>query len=212
MKRARLAAAAGLLAVSLAACSGGSGASPSATPSPSPTPAATPVPGSGAALPSIGNSDPALEALIPDTIDGITLHKQSMKASDFMSSGQMDAQSQAFLNALGVPPSTVSVAFGFGADAATQAALGIFAFKAPGAGAQRLLSVFETTAATQASPGTGGSGAYDWQSTTVGGKQVREASEPSQPGLKIYLYATNDVLFLVTGSAGPSADAIKALP
>jgi len=210
--RLRIGALAGLLAVAVAACSSG-GASPTSSatlsPTPTPVPTATPVAseatGSGIPFPSIGNSDQALEALLPDTVDGITLQKYSMKANEFMNSSQADPQSQAFLNALGVAPSEVSVAFGFGVDIANQSALGVFAFEAPGAGSDRLLTIFKTAAES-------GDSSYHWQSATVGGKSVQESDEPSQPGLKIYLYATNDVLFLVTGNEGPAADTLSMLP
>jgi hypothetical protein len=205
MHRLRSAGLAALLTIALAACSGGSGSTP--TPTPSPTPAPTPTPGAsgGIPFPSIGNSDTALESLLPDSVDGITLQKYSMKANEFLSSGQTDPQSVAFLNALGVDPATISVAFGFGVDVANQSALGVFAFKAPGAGSDTLLNVFKTAAAQ-------GDSSYSWESATVGGKNVQQSDEPSQPGLKIYLYATNDILFLVTGNAGPSADTLATLP
>lgn len=206
MNRLRSAGLAGLLAVALAACSS-SGASPTPSPTPTPTPQATPTPAASGAIPfpSIGNSDTALEAILPDTIDGITLQKYSMKADEFLNSGQNDPQSVAFLNALGVDPSTISVAFGFGLDIQNQSALGVFAFKAPGAGSDTLLSVFKTASEQ-------GNSGYSWSSATVGGKSVQVSDEPSQPGLKIYLYATNDILFLVTGSEGPSADTLATLP
>ncbi len=136
---------------------------------------------------------------------GITLQKYSMKGSEFMGSAQSDPQSEAFLNALGVSPGDISVAFGFGVDIANQSALGVFAFKAPGAGSDRLLSVFKTAASQSDTT-------YNWQSTTVGGKSVQQSAEPSDPSTQIYLYPTNDVLFLVTGSASAAADALSALP
>ncbi len=209
MNRFRTAGLAGILAILVAACSSNSGAS--STPSPTPTPAPTANPGSSEAVssgipfPSIGNSDTALEALLPDTVGGITLQKYSMKGSEFMGSAQSDPQSEAFLNALGVSPGDISVAFGFGVDIANQSALGVFAFKAPGAGSDRLLSVFKTAASQ-------GDSSYNWQSTTVGGKSVQQSAEPSDPSTQIYLYPTNDVLFLVTGSASAAADALSALP
>jgi heat shock protein HslJ len=207
MNRMRMAGLAGLLTVLVAACSSNAGASATPTPTPEPTatPAASATASGGIPFPSIGNSDTALESLLPDAVDGITLQKYSMKGNEFMGSAQADPQTQAFLNALGVSPSDISVAFGFGVDIANQSALGVFAFKAPGAGADRLLTVFKTAAAQ-------GDTTYDWQSATVSGKSVQQASEPSDPTTQIYLYPTNDVLFLVTGNAGPAADALSALP
>jgi len=210
MNRLRAAGLAGLLAITVAACSSSPDASatpsPTATPEATPTPVATTGPGtSGIPFPSLGNADAELEALIPASVDGIMLQTYSMKGNQFMGSDQADPQSQAFLSALGVSPSDISVAFGFGVDINTQSALGVFAFKAPGAGADSLLSVFQT-ASGQSDAG------YKWSSATVGGKSVQQSDEPSTPGVKIYLYATNDILFLVTGNEQPAADALSTLP
>lgn len=209
MNRLRTTGLAALLAVAMAACSSGGGSSPTPSPTPQPTPtptaAASASASSGIPFPSIGNSDTALESVLPDSVDGITLQKYSMKANEFMGSGQSDPQSVAFLNALGVDPTTISVAFGFGVDIQNQSALGVFAFKAPGAGANTLLTVFKTASEQ-------GDTSYNWSSATVGGKSVQVSDEPSQPGLKIYLYATNDILFLVTGNEGPAGDTLSMLP
>ncbi len=206
MNRLRTAGLAALLTVAVTACSsGGSSPTPSPTPEPTPTPTASEATSSGIPFPSIGNSDAALEALLPDAVDGITLQKYSMKGNEFLGSGQTDPQTVAFLHALGVDPTQISLAFGFGVDIANQSTLAVFAFKAPGAGADTLLNVFKTAAAE-------GNSSYSWSQATVGGKSVQESDEPSTPGLKIYLYATNDVMFLVTGNEGPSADTLSMLP
>jgi hypothetical protein len=211
MNRWRTAGLAALLTVAVTACSSNAGSSPTPTPTPTPSPVPSAAASSGAIssglfpFPSLGNSDTALEALLPDTIDGITLQKYSMRADQFAGSAQADPQTQAFLSSLGVSLSDISVAFGFGIDASTQQALGLFAFKAPGASSDTLLSVFKTAA------NTGGT-TYNWQSQTVGGKSVQVASEPDQPEVQVYLYATNGVLFLVSGTGQTAADALSALP
>lgn len=196
------------LALGLAACSSGA----SGTPTPSPTPTSTPTPAassgsSAVAFPSIGNSDKELEALIPDSIGGVTLQKSSMRGNEFMSSANADPESVAFLNALGVQPSDIGVAFGFGFSAEAQSALGVFVFKANGVPAARLLSVFKDAADKNTdTPVT-------WTSATVAGKSVDVGTSSQQGAPKTYLYATNEILFFVVATTDAQAsDALSKLP
>jgi hypothetical protein len=196
---------AGLLAAVVAACStnGGASASPTATP----TRAAPSNLGSSAlVIPSIGNSDQELENLIPDSVGGIALQKFSMKGNEFIASASSSADTKAFLDALGVAPADVAVAFGYGADPSTQGAVAVFVFHAPGAGSDKLITVFKRAADE-------GSTTYTWKAGNVGGKPVQIGTNPASATSKIYLYATNDDLFFVSTSTNAQAtEVLGGLP
>jgi hypothetical protein len=191
-----------LLTAVLAACASGTAASP--IPSPTPSQAAG---GSGVALPSLGNSDKELEALIPNQAAGVTLQKFSMKGSEFATSANADAETLAFLSALGVSARDIGVAFGFGYSAEAKAAIAIFAFRAVGASPDRLVQQFkQATNRNRPTP-------LSWQSATVGGKSVQWAADASQQDVRLYLYGRGDVLFLVSATTeSQAADALGKLP
>lgn len=191
----KMAGTAGLLMLIVAACSDSAGTS--AMPTPSPTPAATPS-SSGLVIPSIGNSDQELERLIPDSVGGVTLQKFSMKGNEFIASASSSAETKAFLDALGVSPADVAVAFGYGADPSSQSAVAVFVFHAQGAGSDKLITVFKKAADE-------GSTTYTWQAGSVGGKSVQIGINPASANAKIYLYATNDDLFFVSTSTEAQA-------
>jgi hypothetical protein len=195
MNRWKMAGTAGLLMLSVAACSDSAGTS--ATPTPTPTPVPTPS-SSGLVIPSIGNSDLELEKLIPDSVGGVTLQKFSMKGNEFIASASSSAETKAFLDALGVSPADVAVAFGYGADPSSQSAVAVFVFHAQGAGSDKLITVFKKAADE-------GSTTYTWQAGSVGGKSVQVGTNPASANAKIYLYATNDDLFFVSTSTEAQA-------
>jgi hypothetical protein len=195
MNRWKTAGTAGLLMLIVAACSDSAGTSP--TPTPTPTPVPTPS-SSGLVIPSIGNSDLELEKLIPDSVGGVTLQKFSMKGNEFIASASSSAETKAFLDALGVSPADVAVAFGYGADPSSQSAVAVFVFHAQGAGSDKLITVFKKAADE-------GSTTYTWQAGSVGGKSVQIGTNPTSANAKIYLYATNDDLFFVSTSTEAQA-------
>jgi len=195
MNRWKMAGTAGLLMLIVAACSDSAGTS--TTPTPSPTPVATPS-SSGLVIPSIGNSDQELEKLIPDSVGGVTLQKFSMKGNEFIASASSSAETKAFLDALGVSPADVAVAFGYGADPSSPSAVAVFVFHAQGAGSDKLITVFKKAADE-------GSTTYTWQAGNVGGKSVQIGTNPASANAKIYLYATNDDLFFVSTSTEAQA-------
>ena len=214
MTRSRGAIGATLLVLVLAACGGGSSPSPSAagptgSAGASPSEEATTEPtggeSSGPALPSLPSEAADLEALIPDEVGGLVLQKASMQGSEFLSSGESDAATQKFLEDLGVDPEDVAVAFGFGFSA--DGTVAVFVFRADGADTDRLVSVFkEATDSDRESP-------LAWESTSVGGKDVERAVDPESGNAIDYLYARDDVLFLVTASAEDVAtEALEKLP
>jgi hypothetical protein len=193
MNRWKMAGTAALLMLIVAACSDSAGTSATPTPTPVPTPSS-----SGLVIPSIGNSDQELEKLIPDSVDGVTLQKFSMKGNEFIASASSSAETKAFLDALGVSPEDVAVAFGYGADPSSQSAVAVFVFHAQGAGSDKLITVFKKAADE-------GSTTYTWLAGSVGGKSVQIGTNPASANAKIYLYATNDDLFFVSTSTEAQA-------
>jgi hypothetical protein len=202
MTRARNAMAVAFMIGALAACStqapGGSS---------SPAFSALPSAAVGSSPPAASSGLPSLEALIPDQIRGMTLQKTSMKGADFLSSSDADPASVAFLQGLGVSPTDIGVAFGYGFDSGTNAGFAMFVFQAAGADESRLVSVF-TSASSQ-----GRTTPLDWQAASVGGKNVRVAADSEEQGIKLYLYAHADVLFVLSGTAQDLvSDALARLP
>jgi len=192
-----------LLALPVAACSSG-GASTSTTPSATVEPSAA---DSGAgAEPSLPSEAQDLEALIPDTVGGVTLQKLSMRGNEFANSGSASAEAEEFLRNLGVSPDDVSVAIGFGVSADNSSGAAVFVFRAEGADSDRLLQTFkDATDAERDAP-------LDWESVTVGGKQVERATDPEQ-GNRVYLYVTGDLLvFVATSNEDDAAEVLAGLP
>lgn len=201
MLRFNSAALVGVAAIVLVACSSASpGASSSSQPTAEPT--ATPVAQSSANAPTPSAGVVAdLEALIPNTIAGITMTKVSMTGSAMIASGTSDATTQKFLQELGVSPDKIAIAFGTGFSADSSTAAVMFAFQATGAGRDKLLQVFkESMDASRDTP-------MVWETKSIGGKDAQVATETGQ---SIYLYATNDVLFMLTVTDDSAAAAVIA--
>ena len=191
-----------LLAFAIAACgSGGASASPSASPTAQPS-----VPAASGAEPSLPSDAADLEALIPDTVGGVTLQKLSMRGNEFANSGSASAEAEEFLRNLGVSPDDVSVAIGFGISPDSGGGAAVFVFRAEGADSGRLLQTFkDATDAERETP-------LDWESVTVGGKQVERATDPEQDS-RVYLYVTGDLLvFVATASEDDAAEVLAGLP
>jgi hypothetical protein len=190
-----------LLGVVITACSGGgASASPTATAEPS-VPAS-----SGGAQPSLPSGAEDLEALIPDTVGGVALQKLSMRGNEFTNSGSASAAAEEFLRNLGVSSEDVSVAVGFGIAPDSESGVAVFIFRAEGADSGRLLQAFkDATDAERETP-------LEWESVTIGDKQVERASDPEQDN-RVYLYVTGDLLaFVATTNEGDAADVLSGLP
>lgn len=199
-----------LLAFAVAACSSG-GASTSPTPSvPASSPSATSAEPSAAssesAEPSLPSGAEDLEALIPDTIGGVTLQKLSMRGNEFANSGSASPEAEEFLRNLGVSPDDVSVAIGFGVSAESGTGVAVFAFRAEGADSGRLLQTFkDATDAERDAP-------LAWESVNIGGKQVERATDPEQNN-RVYLYVTGDLLvFVATTNEDDAAEVLGGMP
>lgn len=201
MLRIKSAALVGVVAMLLAACSSASSGSTAPTSEPTATPAAQqsatgPLPSAGVVA--------ELEALIPDTIGGITMLKQSMKGSDLAASGSGDAAAEKFIQDLGVSPDSIDIAFGYGVSADATNVAAMFVFRAQGAGKDKLLQVFkEANDAQLDTP-------MARESRSVGGKDVQVATGG---GRTVFLYATNDLLFeLIVNDVDAATAVIASLP
>ncbi|HET6380527.1 MAG TPA: hypothetical protein VFH63_05760 [candidate division Zixibacteria bacterium] len=195
-------------ALVLAGC--GDSASPSAKPSraePSSV-AATPSPEpAGSAGASVAAAVPELEELIPDEIGGIPMEKQSQRGEDFVGSQQADELTLRFLEAVGVEPSDVSVAVGFGLNQQDGSGVGLLVFRAEGADQEALVREFKAASDTDRED------PLAWETVTVGGKEVERAEDPLQGGQVVHLYSRGDTLFLVTAtSAELAAETLQTLP
>ncbi|HEX2140861.1 MAG TPA: hypothetical protein VHK28_01125 [Candidatus Limnocylindria bacterium] len=198
------------LVMVLAAC--GEAAPPSVSPSASVTPEATPSPsepmgGTAGANPSLPSSVPELEAVIPDQVAGMSLEKSSMRGEDFIDSQEADELTREFLRQIEVDPEDLAVAVGFGLDRDTGTGVGVLVFNAQGADPDALVRVFkETSDAERDTP-------LEWESVTVGGKEVERTTDPLQGDQVVHLYGHEDTLFLVSATSDEiAAEALEALP
>jgi hypothetical protein len=158
----------------------------------------------GGVLPSFTEGAVAdLEALIPDTVGDLAMQKSSAKGDAYLTSADADPAVAKFVSDLGVKPSDISIAIGFGFSADGSSSLGMFVFRASGADTNRLISAFKT--ANDADRDT----PLVWSNTTLGGKQVESAVDGETT---YYLYAKGDVLFFLSGDPASTEEAISGLP
>jgi hypothetical protein len=158
----------------------------------------------GGVLPSFTEGAVAdLEALIPDTVGDLAMQKSSTRGDEFLTSADADPAVAKFVSDLGVKPSDISIAIGFGFSADGSSSLGMFVFRASGADTNRLISAFKT--ANDADRDT----PLEWSSSTIGGKQVESAVDGETT---YYLYAKGDVLFFLSGDPASTEEAISGLP
>ena len=174
-----------------------------ATPEPTPTeePSADESVG---AIPSFDlNGDPELAARFPDTIGGEPINVQSFSGDTFMAGGGADPSFTAFLDSVGADLDDVSVAFG-GAMSGENL-LSVAAFRVRGANEDQLETEF--LAASQAVGDIEG-----LEQTSVGGKDVWSAADPTGAGLSMYIYVKDDTVYFLTGSEEQAAEILAALP
>ena len=193
---------AGLILVACGSSASSSSQSPSSAPSVAPSQAQ--ASSGGGVLPSFTAGAVAdLEALIPDKVGDLTMQKESMAGSAYLLSPQSDPATVKFVQDLGVSPSDISIAVGFGFSSDGSSSLVMFVIRAAGADTDRLVSVFK--AADDQSRDT----PLTWDTTTIAGKQLQVAVDGSTT---IYLYAKGDVLFFISGDAASTQEAIGGLP
>lgn len=186
-----------LVALFVAACTSdqaGSSASQPAGAEQSEEAAPEPAESAGA-FPSLDlpGSAPELEALLPDEIDGVETTKFSMDGPELMEDQEasgIDPEFIAFLERLNAQPDDISIAFAFTFTEAGDSA-GIGAFRVAGANTDDLEREFMATMESEGD-------AVDWQSATVGGKDVQAAADPDSEGSTVYVYTVGDIVFFVT--------------
>ena len=132
-----------------------------------------------------------LEALIPDTVGDLTISKQSMQGSEFLTAPGSDPAAVKFVEDLGVSSSDISIATGSGYSADFTKFVFVFVIRAQGADSDTLVSAFKTASSTD------DSSPLSWSSTTVAGKSVETAEAG---GGANYIYAKGDVMFWVIAS------------
>jgi hypothetical protein len=184
------------------AASGGSNQPSSAS---SAAPSEAQASSGGGVLPSLTAGAVAdLEALIPDKVGELTITKQSIQTSEFLTAPGSDPAAVKFVEALGVSPSDISIATGSGNSADFSSFVFVFVIRAQGADSDRLVSAFKTaSASSDSSP-------LQWASTTVAGKSV-QTSEGN--GGANYIYAKGDVMFwLIATNATLAEQFIAQLP
>jgi hypothetical protein len=203
----------GVVMVTMAACSSTATQSPTGpagTPAGGATPTsaeqATPTPGETAsgALPSfqLPHNAAELEALLPDTLGGVTLQKSSWSGADFVNQNSTSTELVAFLQSLGKSLSDISAAAAFSPTFDNS----IFAFRVNGVDHNILISEF------QKAENTGLDTPIPWTSATVGGKSVFQATTDTA-GEMIYVYGVADLFFEVTSNdPAIAAEALSKLP
>jgi hypothetical protein len=175
-----------------------SAAQPSAA-EPSPAESSAGGPSAAASAPVPGFSLPSeakdLEALLPDTICGLTATKASLSGASFEANAQPEFK--AALQALGKSPSDVSFAFEF-----STSGCGAGIFRIAGVDTAQLQQVF---IAEQQKSGT------TYTQGSVGGRNVFIADRGSSG--KQYLYFSGDaVLFATAKDDATAASILQALP
>lgn len=201
-----------LLALGVTACAGEPASSATPTSEPTPTEEATAEPSeSEAAEETVGtipsfdlNGDPDLAARFPDTVGGQPLSVQSFRGDVFMQAGGSDPSFDAFLDSVGAELDDVSVAFGSSASAESPLTVG--AFRILGASEDDLEREF-----IAASEDAGD--VSDLEQTSIGGKDVWSASDPSgTAGMSVFIYTKDDTLYFLTGTEEQVAEILAALP
>jgi hypothetical protein len=173
--------------LALVACGSASSSSGEPSSAASVAPSEAQASSGGGVLPSLTAGAVAdLEALIPDTVGELTITKQSVQTSEFLTAPGSDPAAVKFVEDLGVSPSDISIATGTGSSADLSSFLFVFVIRAQGADSDKLVSAFKTASSSD------GSSPMEWASSTVAGKSV-EVSEGS--GGANYIYAKGDVMF-----------------
>jgi hypothetical protein len=167
---------------------------PGVTPAPTPTPFdkwASPE-GSLAPTPA-SHGDPALEALLPDSVDGRVLTKTSSTGAQ---TGMTDADP--ILTAFGKHPSDLADATAFATPAADQPMLIIAVDRLRGVPADQLLvAILKRMPDAKVSR------------TSLGGRQVTYVMYGAWP---VWYYTTGELLYEVAGSEENAAKVLAGLP
>lgn len=162
---------------------------------------ASAAPASGGLLPSLAipsvsfSTDPALAAMLPETLCGTAAVKSSFAGDTFGSS--TDAEFQAFVQALGKTPADVSFAAAIGGTTGCTVSI----LKVNGADATQLRDKFSAEMAKDGNTTT---------EKSLGGKTVLAGSGTNSFG---YVYFKDDMVFIFTAPDDAKATEIAtALP
>ena len=202
-----------LLALVASACSsdqGDSSASPTAATQESTTePTESEAAESEAAEETVGafpsfdtNGDPELASRFPDTIGGAPLQVQSFRGDVFMAAGGDDPSFTAFLDSVGAELDDVSVAFGGVMSAENPVSIGAF----------RILGASEDDLEREFIASQGSGELSGLEETSVGGKDVLTAADPTGTGMSVFIYTKDDTLYFLTGNEEQVAEILAALP
>jgi hypothetical protein len=163
--------------------------------------AASAAPASGGLLPSLAipsvsvSTDPALAAMLPETLCGTAAVKTSFAGDTFGSS--TDAEFQAFVQALGKTPADVSFAAAIGGTTGCTVSI----LKVNGADATQLRDKFTAEMAKDGNTTT---------EKSLGGKTILAGSGTNSFG---YVYFKDDMVFIFTAPDDAKATEIAtALP
>lgn len=144
-------------------------------------------------------SDEDLEALLPDSIGGQVVVKQSLTGPDILSSGLGGSGTiDDLLGEVGASIDDVSVAIGVAANSVV-----VIAYQIDGVKADRIFDGFLTALPS----GAGG----DVSEQTVAGRSITRVVAS---GETTYIYLAGDVLFIIGGTLTPELleDAVRQLP
>jgi hypothetical protein len=150
-------------------------------------------------LPGLPGSAPALEAMLPTTVNGVSFTKTSFGGGSLPATIPVGSDAMgAFLQANGKTLADVSMAMATATDA-SKAGTFVMAFQVNGVDGTKLAQVLAGTSTS------------DLQTTTVGGKQVQEAGAA---GMGFAIYVKGDVVFYILsiGDASLTAGILAALP
>jgi len=139
------------------------------------------VPGFSFALPSF-HSNVDLEKLIPAQLGGEAVVTQSMSGAQFL--GTPNNEFAGALGALGKQPSDLSVAFGFNTQ------ISVIAFQIKGSPGSAILDAFKNSSTDV---GT-------LTDVSYGGKAVKKLTPTEASQDSSYIYTSQDVVFVVSGS------------
>ncbi len=192
------------VAASLAACG-----TPVSTASPAPTgPGQTPgsVVQSGSSPTPVAteqSADPALEAMLPKSIRGTTIHYASVRGDEFIS--EDDAVILDFLAVLGKSPTDLTSVQSLDASALR---LVITAIHVASAEPDALLAAYLQAARAQSE------GRDQISVATVAGREVTSVVDPqSDSTVPTYVYVKDDVIFIVRSPEQATAEeALRIMP
>jgi hypothetical protein len=136
---------------------------------------------------TIAGAAPDLEALLPDSVEGLDLGRSSGTGADVFRGDPWSRRMTGFLAGAGLSPSDFRFAQAW--DPSQRLAFELEAFRVKGVGAPRLTAAV-VDAVRAGSPG------IDVSSSTLDGRPVTKVVYPDDPST-VYLYEHDGVVFLI---------------